>query len=162
MSLVTLWPWYCQTVGGGTYTSIYFDRCRVLMQWRVKLCEATAHCSRSAYGRDYDILCSCSTLTVYIPLKITRSTSKTCLNGMTGPWARHLQRVLSAGNSRLWVMFTKSQCEGPSYLRCWSESLSSGLVLWLFGIYLVIRALKGNGGMKALALLNLLLLAYFV
>lgn len=93
--------------------------------------------------------------------KRTRSTSKTHLNGMTGPWARHLQQVLSAGNSRLWVMFTKSQCEGPPYLR-WAESQRSGIVLWLFGIYLVIRPLKSNGGMKALALLNLLLLAYFV
>ncbi len=122
-----------------------------------ELCEAPAQ-----YVRDYDILWSCSAWTVYIPLKCTRSTSKTLLNGMTGPWARHLQQVLSAGNSRLWVMFTKSQCEGPPYLRCWDESQRSGIVLWLFGIYLVIRPLKSNGGMKALALLNLLLLAYFV
>lgn len=162
MSVVTLWAWYCQRVGGGTNTSVCFDWHQGLMERRVKLCEAAAHSTSWAYVRDYDILCSCSTLTAYIPLKHTRSTSKTHLNGMTGPWARHLQQVLSAGNSRLWVMFTKSQCEGPSYLRCWAESLGSGLVLWLFGIYLVIRPLKGNGGMKALALLNLLLLAYFV
>lgn len=59
-------------------------------------------------------------------------------------------------------MFTKSQCEGPPYLRCGGESQRSAIVLWLFGIYLVIRPLKTTGGMKALALLNLLLLAYFV
>lgn len=104
---------------------------------------------------------SCVREEVYFPLKRTRSISKTHLNGMTGCWAGHLQQVLSAGNSMLWIMFTK-QCEGPPYLHCWAESLRSGMVLWLFGIYLVIRPLKSNGGMKALALLNLLLLAYFV
>lgn len=105
---------------------------------------------------------SCVYEEVYIPLKRTRSTSKTHLNGMTGYWARHLQQVLSAGNSMLWIMFTTSQCEGPPYLHCWAESLRSGIVLWLFGIYLVIRPLKSSGRMKASALLNLLLLAYFV
>lgn len=99
---------------------------------------------------------------VDIPQKRTRSTSKTHLNGMTECWGRHLQRVLSAGNSGLWIVFTTSQCEGPPYLRCWAESERSAIVLWLFGIYLVIRPFKSNGGMKALALLNLLLLAYFV
>lgn len=105
---------------------------------------------------------SCVCEEVYILLKCTRSTSKTHLNGMTGCWARHLQQVLSAGNSMLWIMFITIQREGPPYLHCWAESLRSGIVLWLFGIYLVISPLKSNGGIKALALLNLLLLAYFV
>lgn len=105
---------------------------------------------------------SCVCEKVDIPQKRTRSTSKTHLNGMTECWGRHLQRVLSAGNSGLWIVFTTSQCEGPPYLRCWAESVRSAIVLWLFGIYLVIRPFKSNGGMKALALLNLPLLVYFV
>lgn len=157
MSVVTPWPWCCQVFSEGTNPSICFDTLACLQR-----VGSSVKQQPTEYVRDYDTLCSCSGWTVYIPLKRTRSTSKTHLNGMTGPWARHLQQVLSAGNSRLWVMFTKSQCEGPPYLRCWAESQGSGIVLWLFGIYLVIRPLKSNGGMKALALLNLLLLAYFV
>lgn len=71
---------------------------------------------------------------------------------VTGPKCREPQTLTNVH---------QSQSEGPPYLRCWAESLCSGLVLWLFGIYLVIRPLKSNEGMKALALLNLLLLALF-
>lgn len=70
--------------------------------------------------------------------------------------------ALNAGKPGLWLMFTESRRGGPPYLRCCAESRRSDIVLWLFGIYLVIRPLKSIGGMKASALLNLLLLAYFV
>lgn len=59
-------------------------------------------------------------------------------------------RALSAGKPGLWLMFTESRRRGPPYLRCFAESQSSGIVLWLFGFYLVIRPLKSIGGMKAL------------
>lgn len=80
---------------------------------------------------------------------------------MTGPFARHLQQVLSAGNSSLWLMFTKSQCEGPPYLCCRAESLCSGLVLWLFGIYLVIRPLKSGWRDESISSVKLALTGLF-
>lgn len=157
MALVLSGVW-----GEGASPSICFDTC-ACPQGVQSCVKQSLTASVQSSVCDYDIACSCGSWRACIPLKKrTRSTSKTHLNGMTGPWARHLQQVLSAGNSRPWVMCTKRQCEGPRYLRWWAESQRSGIVLWLFGIYLVIRPLKRNGGMKALALLNLLLLAYSV
>lgn len=61
-----------------------------------------------------------------------------------------------------WVKFTEAGCcECVRYLLRCAESLDSGLLLYgCAAIYLVISALKKNGMMKALTLLNLLLLVY--
>lgn len=93
MSVVTPWPWCCQVSGEGTDPSICFDR-RACLQ-------GVASCS-SGYVRDYDILGSCSTSTVYIPLKKHKVNIKNTLKwddwtlsqtSATGPKCRELQAL---------------------------------------------------------------------